>query len=71
MILSEQAGSKGMRPATAYRRFRGGTLPVPARTMGRLILAGDLVRDMNEVWTSFCTRLNRKRAAVQELVDAA
>jgi len=32
---------QGIRPLSAYRWFRGGTLPVPARRKGRLILLGD------------------------------
>jgi predicted site-specific integrase-resolvase len=42
MNLSEWANLQGVHPQTAYRRFREGTLPVPARQIGRLILVGDL-----------------------------
>jgi predicted site-specific integrase-resolvase len=42
MNLSEWANLQGMHPQTAYRWFREGTLPVPARQVGRLILVGDL-----------------------------
>ena len=42
MNLSEWAHVQGVHPQTAYRWFRAGTLPVPARQIGRLILVGDL-----------------------------
>ena len=42
MNLSEWAKLQGIHPQTAYRWFRGGALPVPARQIGRLILVGDL-----------------------------
>ncbi len=42
MNLSEWADLQGIHPQTAYRWFREGTLPIPARKMGRLILVGDL-----------------------------
>ena len=42
MNLSEWAARQGIHPQTAYRWFREGTLPVPARKMGRLIVVGDL-----------------------------
>jgi predicted site-specific integrase-resolvase len=42
MSLSEWANLQGVHPQTAYRRFREGTLPIPACKMGRLILIGDL-----------------------------
>jgi len=42
MNLAEWAGHQGIHPQTAYRWFREGTLPVPARKMGKLILVGDL-----------------------------
>jgi predicted site-specific integrase-resolvase len=42
MNLSEWASIQGIHPQTAYRWFREGTLPVPARKTGRLILVGDL-----------------------------
>jgi predicted site-specific integrase-resolvase len=42
MNLSEWANVQGVHPQTAYRWFREGTLPVPARQVGRLILVGDL-----------------------------
>ena len=42
MNLSEWADMQGIHPQTAYRWFREGTLPVPARQVGRLILVGDL-----------------------------
>ncbi|HEY5303214.1 MAG TPA: IS607 family transposase [Acidimicrobiales bacterium] len=42
MNLSEWANVQGVHPQTAYRWFRQGTLPIPARKMGRLILVGDL-----------------------------
>ena len=41
MNLSEWANVQGVHPQTAYRWFRQGTLPIPARKMGRLILVGD------------------------------
>ena len=38
----EWATQQDIHPQTAYLWFRTGTLPVPARKMGKLILAGDL-----------------------------
>ncbi|HEX9336853.1 MAG TPA: IS607 family transposase, partial [Pseudonocardiaceae bacterium] len=38
MNLREWALAQGVHPVTAYRWFREGTLPVPARRAGRLIL---------------------------------
>jgi putative resolvase len=38
--LREWALEQGVHPKTAYRWFREGTLPVPARRAGRLILVG-------------------------------
>ena len=42
MNLREWALSQGIHPQTAYRWYRSGTLPVPARKVGQLILVGDL-----------------------------
>ncbi len=42
MNLSEWANVQGVHPQSAYRWFREGMLPVPARQIGRLILVGDL-----------------------------
>ncbi|MHB2028498.1 MAG: IS607 family transposase [Acidimicrobiales bacterium] len=42
MNLSEWANLQGIHPQTAYRWFREGTVPVPVRQIGRLILVGDL-----------------------------
>ena len=42
MNLSEWADTLGIYPQTACRWFREGTLPVPARQVGRLTLVGDL-----------------------------
>src|ERR1039458_10172123 len=42
MNLSEWADVQGIHPQTAYRWFREGTLPVPPRKVGRMILVGDL-----------------------------
>jgi predicted site-specific integrase-resolvase len=42
MNLSDWAYLQEIHPHSAYRRFREGTLPVPARKMGRLILVGEL-----------------------------
>ncbi|HET9089194.1 MAG TPA: IS607 family transposase, partial [Acidimicrobiales bacterium] len=42
MILGEWANLQGLHPQTANRWFREGTLPIPARKTGRLILVGDL-----------------------------
>lgn len=42
MNLREWADLQGIHPQTAYRWFRKGTLPVPARQIGRLILVGNL-----------------------------
>ncbi len=42
MSLGEWARQQDIHPQTAYRWFRTGTLPVPARKMGKLILVGDL-----------------------------
>ncbi|MCK4175974.1 IS607 family transposase [Aciditerrimonas ferrireducens] len=43
MNLREWALRQGIHPQTAYRWFREGKLPVPARKMGKLILVGDLM----------------------------
>lgn len=40
--LREWALSQGVHSQTAYKWFREGRLPVPARKMGKLILVGDL-----------------------------
>jgi len=40
--LCEWAQAQGIHPQIAYRWFRQGKLPVPARKMGKLILVGDL-----------------------------
>ncbi len=42
MNVSEWANLQGIRPPTTYRWFREGTLPVPARQVGRVILVGEL-----------------------------
>ncbi|MEV8630783.1 IS607 family transposase [Streptosporangium sp. NPDC051023] len=42
MNLKEWAKAQGVHPITAYRWYREGTLPVPARKVGRLILVGDV-----------------------------
>ena len=42
MSLPESADLRGVHPQPAYRWFRAGTLPVPARKMGKLILVGEL-----------------------------
>ncbi len=42
MNLREWALSQGIHPQTAYKWYRAGTLPVPARIVGQLILVGDL-----------------------------
>jgi len=42
MNLREWAQLQGIHPQTAYRWYREGKLPVPARKMGKLILVGDL-----------------------------
>ncbi|HVB52172.1 MAG TPA: recombinase family protein, partial [Acidimicrobiales bacterium] len=41
MNLNEWANLQGIHPQTAYRWCREGTLPVPARQFGRLILVSD------------------------------
>ena len=38
MNLTEWAHAQGIHVQTAYRWYREGTLPVPARKVGRLIL---------------------------------
>ena len=48
MNLSEWADRQGIHPQTAYRWFREGTLPVPARQVGRLILVGDLETSISQ-----------------------
>jgi predicted site-specific integrase-resolvase len=40
--LKEWAKEQGVHPVTAYRWFREGALPVPARKVGRLILVGEV-----------------------------
>ena len=42
MNLRERALSQGKHPQTAYKWYRAGTLPVPARKVGQLILVRDL-----------------------------
>ncbi len=42
MNLREWAQTQGVHPQTAYKWFREGKLPVPARKMGKLILVGNL-----------------------------
>jgi putative resolvase len=42
--LREWALAQGIHPQTAYRWYREGKLPVPARKMGKLILVGDLAK---------------------------
>jgi putative resolvase len=42
--LREWALAQGLHPQTAYRWYREGKLPVPARKMGKLMLAGDLAQ---------------------------
>ncbi|MHB8191061.1 MAG: IS607 family transposase, partial [Ferrimicrobium sp.] len=42
MNLREWALSQGIHPQTAYKWYRAGTLPVPARKVGQLILVGNL-----------------------------
>ena len=42
MNLREWALSQGIHPQTAYRWYRQGKLPVPARKFGKLILVGHL-----------------------------
>ena len=42
MNLREWALSQGIHPQTAYKWYRAGKLPVPARKVGQLILVGDL-----------------------------
>jgi putative resolvase len=42
--LREWALAQGLHPQTAYRWYREGKLPVPARKMGKLILVGDLAQ---------------------------
>jgi len=42
--LREWALAQGIHPQTAYRWYREGKLPVPARKTGKLILVGDLAK---------------------------
>jgi putative resolvase len=42
--LREWALAQGLHPQTAYRWYREGKLPVPARKMGKLMLVGDLAQ---------------------------
>jgi len=46
MNLREWALSQGIHPQTAYKWYRGGNLPVPARKVFQLILVGDLESQM-------------------------
>ncbi len=46
MNLREWALSQGIHPQTAYKWYRAGNLPVPARKVGQLILVGDLESQM-------------------------
>jgi putative resolvase len=40
--LRQWALAQGIHPQTAYRWYRQGKLPVPAKKLGKLILVGDL-----------------------------
>jgi len=60
--LREWALAQGIHPQTAYRWYRGGKLPVPARKMGKLILVGDLEAPAREV---------RGRTAIYARVSSA
>ena len=58
MNLSEWADVQGIHPQTAYRWFRAGTLPVPARQIGRLILVGDLEVESQRGYTAIYARVS-------------
>jgi predicted site-specific integrase-resolvase len=60
--LREWALSQGIHPQTAYRWYRQGKLPVPARKMGKLILVGDLETPMDR---------ERGRTAIYARVSSA
>lgn len=49
MNLKEWAAQQGVHPITAYRWFREGKLPVPARRVGRLILVDPPTEHPKEV----------------------
>lgn len=66
--MKEWARSQGVHPVTAYRWFREGKLPVPARRVGRLILVGqadslapppddELVQAVAAVLLGLCARV--------------
>ena len=61
MNLAVWAERNGVARVTAYRWFRSGILPVPARRVGRLILAGD----------SMASKDRRSRTAVYARVSSA
>jgi len=58
----EWALSQGIHPQTAYRWYRRGKLPIPAQTMGKLILVGEL---------DATTQASPGRAAVHARVSSA
>lgn len=71
----------GVHPQTAYRWFREGRMPVPARRLGSGTIWVDaapsatsgrvvVVRDMIEVLTSMCARLYGRRGARNRAVRA-
>jgi predicted site-specific integrase-resolvase len=49
MNLNEWAETQHIHPQTAYRWFRTGKLPVPARRVGGLIMVGDLSGDRQQI----------------------
>ncbi len=59
MNLGEWARQQDIHPQTTYRWFRTGTLPVPARKMGKLILVGDLEAGrVSSRLTAVCERVS-------------
>lgn len=60
MNLAAWAERNGVARVTAYRWFRAGLLPVPARKVGRLILVDDLERSLRVVGLRFM-RGSRRR----------
>ena len=67
MNLTELTHAQGIHATTAYRCYREGKLPVPARKAWQ----ADLVRDMIEVLTWFCAGLCGRRQARNRALKAA
>ena len=58
MNLAAWAERNGVARVTAYRWFRAGLLPVPARKVGRLILVDDPLGKTGQGWTAVYARVS-------------